>query len=411
MSQAADEAPRGRDVRVITLIGTGHFLSHFYILVLPPLFLVWREEFQVSFAALGAAVAAMSAVTAILQTPVGFLVDRYGARGFLVGGNLLMALSISAMAFAPSYEWILLLAVLSGVGNSVIHPADYAILAGSIHKSRMGRAFAWHTMTGNLGFAVAPPVVAAMLLVMGWREALFILGLLGLPVVGAILWQSRILSDQPKAKPRAEAGALSGRQLLLSRPILLFFGFFLLSAMAGTATQAFLIPVLGLLWGVPLAIASMALTGYMAGATGGTLIGGWYVDRYRRHLAFVAVLSFFSAGCMLLVGAVPLGPVFTVVVPFLAGLALGASRTPRDVMLKDASPPGEVGKVFGFVSSGLPLGGAITPIPFGFLLDVGMAWLVLPVIAALIIASLLCAGWAQSEAQASRAAPRAVPAE
>ncbi|MCS6933010.1 MAG: MFS transporter [Acetobacteraceae bacterium] len=412
MSQAADEAPRGRDVRVIALIGTGHFLSHFYILVLPPLFLAWREEFGVSFAALGAAVAAMSAVTAILQTPVGFLVDRYGARGFLVGGNLLMALSISAMAFAPSYEWILLFSVLSGVGNSVIHPADYAILAGSIHKSRMGRAFAWHTMTGNLGFALAPPVVAAMLLVMGWREALFILGLLGVPVVGAILWQSRILSDQPKAKPR-EAGALTGRRLLLSRPILLFFGFFLLSAMAGTATQAFLIPVLGLLWGVPLAIASMALTGYMAGATGGTLIGGWYVDRYRRHLAFVAVLSLFSAGCMLLLGAAPLGPVFTVVVPFLAGLALGASRTPRDVMLKDASPPGEVGKVFGFVSSGLPLGGAITPIPFGFLLDMGLPWLLLPVIAALILASLACAGWAQAEAQAQaqRPAPRAVPAE
>ena len=405
-----DRPPPGRDVRVITLIGLGHFLSHFYILVLPPLFLVWREEFQVSFAALGAAVAAMSAVTAILQTPVGFLVDRHGARGFLVGGNLLMALSISAMAFAPSFEWILLLAVLSGVGNSVIHPADYAILAGSIDRSRMGRAFSWHTMTGNLGFAVAPPVVAAMLLVMGWREALFILGLLGLPVVALILWQSRILSDQPKTKAR-EAGAPSGRQLLFSKPILLFFGFFLLSAMAGTATQAFLIPVLGLLWGVPLAIASMALTGYMAGATGGTLIGGWYVDRYKRHLAFVAVLSFFSAGCMLLVGALPLGPVFTVLVPFLAGLALGASRTPRDVMLKDASPPGEVGKVFGFVSSGLPLGGAITPIPFGFLLDVGMAWLVLPVIAVLIIASLLCAGWAQTEARASRAAPRAVPAE
>jgi MFS family permease len=410
MSQAAEEATPGRDLRVITLIGTGHFLSHFYVLVLPPLFLAWREEFQVSFAALGAAVAAMSAVTAILQTPVGFLVDRFGARGFLVGGNLLMALSISAMAFVPSYEWILLLAVLSGVGNSVIHPADYAILAGSIQKSRMGRAFAWHTMAGNLGFAVAPPVVAAMLLVMGWREALFVLGLLGLPVVALILWQSRILSDQPRAAPR-EAGALTGRRLLFSRPILLFFGFFLLSAMAGTATQAFLIPVLGLLWGVPLAIASMALTGYMAGATGGVLIGGWYVDRYRRHLAFVAVLSLVSAGLMLLVGAVPLGPVFTVAVPFLAGLALGASRTPRDVMLKDASPPGEVGKVFGFVSSGLPLGGAITPIPFGFLLDVGLPWLVLPAIAALTLASVACAGWAQAGARAGDAAPRAVPAE
>jgi FSR family fosmidomycin resistance protein-like MFS transporter len=410
MTDPAPIAAPGRDLRVITLIGLGHFLSHFYILALPPLFLLWREEFQVSFAALGAAVAAMSAVTAVLQTPVGFLVDRHGARGFLVGGNLVMALSISAMAFAPSFEWILLLAVLSGVGNSVIHPADYAIMAGSIDRARMGRAFAWHTMTGNLGFAVAPPVVAAMLLFMGWREALFVLGLLGLPVVALILWQSGILADQPKAKPR-DGGAPSGRALLMSRPILLFFGFFLLSAMGGTATQAFLIPVLGLMWGVPLAIASMALTGYMAGGTAGTLIGGWYVDRYKRHLGFVAVLTVFSSACMVLLGALPLGPLFTVLVPFVAGLALGASRTPRDVMLRDASPPGEVGKVFGFVSSGLPLGGAITPIPFGMLLDAGMQWLVLPLIAALLLASLACAGWAQGEALARRATPRPVPAE
>jgi nitrate/nitrite transporter NarK len=98
-----DQAKTGRDARIIALIGTGHFLSHFYMLCLPPLFLVWREEFNVSYAQLGLAIALMSAVTAALQTPVGFLVDRYGARPFLVGGVLLMALSIAAMAFAPGY--------------------------------------------------------------------------------------------------------------------------------------------------------------------------------------------------------------------------------------------------------------------------------------------------------------------
>ncbi|MFC7608365.1 MFS transporter [Teichococcus aestuarii] len=107
-----------------------------------PLFPIWREEFGVSYAALGLSVALMSGVTALLQTPVGFLVDRHGARPYLIGGTLLMTLSISAMAFAPSYWVILGLAMLSGIGNSVIHPADYAILAGSINKARMGRAFA-----------------------------------------------------------------------------------------------------------------------------------------------------------------------------------------------------------------------------------------------------------------------------
>ena len=124
------------------------------------LFLAWQAAFQVSFAELGLAVALMSGSTALLQTPVGFLVDRYGARRFLIGGALVMSLCITAMGFATSFWQILLLAPLSGMGNSVFHPADYAILSGSVDKDRMGRAFALHTFSGNLGFAAAPPLMA-----------------------------------------------------------------------------------------------------------------------------------------------------------------------------------------------------------------------------------------------------------
>jgi MFS family permease len=403
-----DPAPVARDARILMLIGTGHFLSHFYMLCLPPLFLVWREEFDVSFAALGLAVALMSAVTAVGQTPVGFLVDRHGAKPYLVGGVALMGVSIALMAAAPGYWAILLLCITSGLGNAVIHPADYAILGASIDKSRIGRAFALHTFTGNLGFAAGPPVVALMLLVMEWRMALLILGLIGLPVALSILWQASILRDQAKPKAR-EAGGPSGRELLLSRPILLFFGFFLLSAMAGTAIGTFCITVLGALWGTPLAIGSLALTGYMVGATGGTLIGGWFADRYKNHLLFIVGLTVIAAVLILALGLVPMPAALLPVVAGLAGVALGASRTPRDVMLKDAIPPGQMGKVFGFVSSGLPLGGAITPVPFGWLIDLGLAGLVLPLAAALMLASLLCMGGAQGAVRSERA--RLMPAE
>ena len=409
MSAAPAIAPLGRrDWAVVSLIGMGHFLSHFYMLCLAPLFPVWREEFGVSYAALGLSIALMSAVTALGQTPVGFMVDKYGARPFLIGGNLLMALSIAAMAFAPSYEMILVLAVISGIGNSVIHPADYAILGSSIDGSRMGRAFALHTFTGNLGFAAAPPVIAFLSLMAGWRVALLIVGLIGLPVVLAIIWQSRILQDQ--SRPKKAEGAPVGRQLLLSRPMLLFFAFFLLSAMAGTGIQAFLVTVLDTLWGVPVAIGAMALTGYMVGATGGVLIGGWFTDRYTRHLTFITGLTLAAVALFLLLGAVRLPDALVPVVALLAGAALGASRTPRDVMVKNAAPPGQMGKVFGFISSGLPLGGAITPVPFGMMLDAGLAWLVLPTIALLLVLSLLCVGSARGEAiRAARAAAPASP--
>jgi MFS family permease len=404
MSAATSEAPgTGQDARIIALIGTGHFLSHFYMLCLPPLFLVWREEFGASYAELGLTVALMSGTTALLQTPVGFAVDRYGARPFLVGGTLIMALAISAMAFAPGVWALWLLAILSGVGNSVIHPADYAILAGSIRQERMGRAFAMHTFTGNLGFALAPPIIALLLLVMGWREALLLVGLLGVPVVGAILLQSRILKDQAKPKTAEQAGQ-SGRELLLSRPMLLFFAFFLLSAAAGSGIQAFVITVLGKLWATPIATASMVLTGYMVGATGGTLIGGWFVDRAKGSgiMGFVTILTLFAMAMFLVLGLVALPEIALPGIGLLAGLAMGASRTPRDVMLKDACPPGQIGKVFGFVSSGLPLGGAITPVPLGFLIDMGYPVLVLPVVAGLLGLSLLCAGGARASSSATK---------
>src|SRR5262244_1732514 len=188
--------PIGRDAQVNALLGAGHFLSHFYQLCMPPLFIAWQKAFDVSFAELGLAIAAMSAAAAVMQTPMGFLVDRYGARPFLVGGTLMMTLSVAAMGLATAYWQVVGLALLSGVGNSVIHPADYAILSGSVDRAKLGRSFAFHTFVGHVGFAAAPPATAALALLLGWRGALLFTGLLGLPVVLAIIWQSRILNEQ-----------------------------------------------------------------------------------------------------------------------------------------------------------------------------------------------------------------------
>ena len=174
----------------------------------------------------------------------------------------------------------------------MIHPADYAILSGSVDKDRMGRAFALHTFSGNLGFAAAPPVMALLTVAIGWRGSLILVGLLGVPVVVSILLQSGILKDQVRHEPTHAGPALSGRELLMSRPMLLFFAFFLLGSMAGAGMQSWLITVLHTVKGLTLEVASTALTGYMVGSTVGVLVGGWFADTYKRHvLAFAVVLT------------------------------------------------------------------------------------------------------------------------
>ena len=398
-----------RTTRVNILIGNGHFLSHFYVLCLPPMFIAWQNAFQVSFAQLGMTIMLMSGTTAILQTPVGFLVDRHGARPFLIGGTLLMSLSIAAMGLATSFWQILVLATLSGIGNSVIHPADYAILSGSVDKDRMGRSFALHTFSGNLGFSAGPPVAALLMVAIGWRGALLTVGLLGIPVVLAILLQSRILVDQVRETAHG-VRKMTGRELLTSRTMILFFMFFMLGAMAGGGVQSWLVTVLHTTKGIDLKIAATALTAYMLGSTTGVLVGGWFADTFKRHiLPFVTGLTILSAVLILGVNWLNIPVTAIIAMTFASGLALGASRTPRDVMVKDAAPPGQIGKVFGFVSAGLPLGSAITPVPFGMLIDKGHPELVLVVVAVILLLSLFCGGSARISARTDEAV--AVPAE
>jgi MFS transporter, FSR family, fosmidomycin resistance protein len=398
-----------RTTRVNFLIGNGHFLSHFYVLCLPPMFLAWQSTFHVSFAELGMTIMLMSGMTAVLQTPVGFLVDRFGARPFLIGGTLLMSLSLAAMGLATSFWQILVLATLSGVGNSVIHPSDYAILSGSVDKDRMGRSFALHTFSGNLGFSAGPPVAAFLMAFIGWRGTLMTVGLLGVPVVISILLQSRILKDQVREVVHGAVN-MSGRDLLTSRTMILFFMFFMLGSMAGGGVQSWLVTVLHTTKGIDLEVAATALTAYMLGSTTGVLFGGWFADTFKHHvLPFVTGLTILSAVLMVGIDWFALPVVVIIGMTFLSGLALGASRTPRDVMVKDAAPPGQIGKVFGFVSAGLPLGAAVTPVPFGILIDKGHPEVVLVLVAVILLLSLFCAGSARVSARADE--PVAQPAE
>ena len=233
------------------------------------------------------------------------------------------------------------------------------------------------------------------MLLLGWRGALILVGALGLPVVLAIIWQSRILTDQARRPHSPAVSHAAGARLLLSRSVMMFFAFFMVSSMAGAGIQSWLITILHQVHGTDIAAASSALTGYMIGMTGGVLGGGWVADRTDRHLPFVIILTIGAAALLLLVGVISLAELPTIAVLFVAGVMTGASRTPRDVMVKDAAPPGQIGKVFGFVSSGMSLGGAIMPVAYGLIIDAGRPDLVLVVVAMLLLLSLLCAGGAR----------------
>jgi len=86
---------------------------------------------------------------------------------------------------------------------------------------------------------------------------------------------------------------------------------------------------------------------------------------------------------------VPMGGLATIGLMLASGVALGASRTPRDVMLKDAAPHGQIGKVFGFVTTGFNIGGIVAPLMFGAIMDHGSPRLVFLTVAALSLVAIL----------------------
>ncbi len=164
----------------------------------------------------------------------------------------------------------------------------------------MGRSFALHTFSGNLGFSAGPPVAAFLMALVGLaRHPADRRVWLGVPVVLSILLQSRILNDQVRETADG-AARMSGRELLTSRTMMLFFLFFMLGAMGGGGVQAWLVTVLHTVKGIDLAIAATALTAYMLGSTAGVLVGGWFADTFKRHiLPFVTGLTILSAVLML----------------------------------------------------------------------------------------------------------------
>ena len=221
----------GRDVKIIGLVSAAHGCSHFYQLVLPPLFPFITQSLGIGFEEAGLLVAFFYATSGLAQTPSGFLVDRFGARSVLLGGLTLSATAVALMSLMPSFWLAVPLVVLAGLGNSVFHPADYSILSHTVSKSRMARAYGVHTLSGNIGWAAAPVTVLGLANFVGWRGALAVTGIAGPGHRALLASQSGVLASArvPRnpapataartARARARSGCLCRRRSCCASPI------------------------------------------------------------------------------------------------------------------------------------------------------------------------------------------------
>lgn len=393
-----ERRPAG-ELWTLWLVSIGHGFSHFYMIALPPLFPLLHDEFGVSWTALGLIFALYSLTSGAIQIPLGFWVDRVGARATLLAGFGLQALAIAACGMAPSYWPLLILMIVAGIGNAVFHPADYAILSARIPDKRVGRAFGTHLFASYVGWMIGPPVMLALATSVGWRAALVIVGLAGIVYLAVLLWHRECLTNARAApsKPATDGmPPLSGLALLSSTPVVLFFMFFLLLSIGGIGIQTLAVPSLIQLHGATLAEANLALTMFFVASGIGILAGGYLADWTDRHDLITAIAFIIGAVIVAAIGLPMVGVVGSIVLMFLGGLFNAIVGPSRDVMVRNISPPGSVGAVFGFVSTGFSVGGAIGPVLFGWVNDIGRPEWVFYLAAVMFLLSIVAVFGAQA---------------
>ena len=370
--------PVARQYRAMGLIGAAHFMSHFYQLALPPLFVFLKPALGVSYAGLGLVMTTFFVATAVVQVPVGLLVDRIGPRRVLIAGLVLQGAAIGLAGVGNSYPALVVLFLVAGLGNAVFHPADFAILSATVDDARLGRAFGVHTFGGSIGYAAAPVTMVLLTALWDWRVALAVVGLAGLAIAVLIAASGATLQDAaarepPKDDPIQDEKAPDAKpswRFMLSRPMVLFFLFYVFTSASGTAMTNFSVVALIEVHGTPLAAANAALTVFLVAAMVGTLPGGLVADWTRRHDLVLVLCFVVMAACVTALGVAALSLWLIMAVVTVAGLMRGIYNASRDIMVKHAAPDGRIGSAFGFVTLGYTLGQGGTPVIYGWLLDV-----------------------------------------
>ena len=380
VNNSAEAESLRSDARTIGLIGLAHGSSHFFHLLLPPLFPWLIKDFGYSYAELSVLVSLFFVVSGTGQALAGFAVDKVGARPILFAALSSFVVAGLLASTAQGYPMLVLASLFAGLGNAPFHPVDFTILNKRVSQKRIGHAFSVHGLSGNIGWALAPVFMAGITSYTGsWRLACLSGAILAAIILAIMVWNRDALDDRAatvnttdskSAKPATPTVAPEHAMAFLKLPsVWLCFSFFFWSTCALSAMQTYAGPSIQATYGLPLNITALIVTGFMLCGAAGMLVGGFLVGRVQRLEKVISICMLGSAALLALVGTGWLPGMAAVVVASLAGLGTGIAGPSRDMLIKRAAPPGATGRVYGTVYAGLDLGFCLAAPVFGFMLD------------------------------------------
>ena len=392
LAQPIPSAP-DRDGRIIGLVGVAHGISHFYHLLLPPLFPWLMAEFGLDFTRIGVTMTVFFVVSGVGQALAGILVDKFGPVRVLAAGMACFLLAGVGLSLVTGYLGLLAVGAMAGLGNAVFHPADYTLLNRRVSQPRLGHAFSVHGISGNLGWAAAPVFMTGITALAGWRVAALAAGLLALPMIVLFLLSREWLEGEMTAIPHGEKKHGTFAFLQVGAVWMCFAFFFFLTAAFG-GIQNFSSPILGALYGLSRGVTAGILSSYMLGSAAGILLGGFLAKhRGQEQIITGALLTAAACACVLAMGVLPAWAILPAMVGI--GFFSGIAGPSRDLLVRRAATArfgqAAYGRIYGFVYSGLDTGLAVAPLLFGGFMDQGQFSSVLVGIAILQSVAVLTA--------------------
>jgi MFS transporter, FSR family, fosmidomycin resistance protein len=384
--------------KVAALVSVAHGYSHFSQLLLVPLFLYLKAEFQVSYTELGLLMTLFFIASGFAQSASGFLVDKVGALPVLLGSMAIYVVACVGLALAPSYWVLCVFSALAGLANAPFHPADFSILNSRIAPTHLGSAYAMHGVAGTLGWAGAPLFLAGLASISSWRWAL-----VGAAAVAAVIglmlwWQRDVLAEGKKLAPKKteSGGPVESAFSFMKVPaVWMSFLFFCAYAFSLGGVQSFGSQAASNLHEMPLGWVAMLLSIFMTASAVGMVIGGMLVKNPAFAERIMALGFSLGAVLALVIAFVDMPGVLVVIMFALMGAAIGLAGPSRDLLVRAATPAGATGRVYGLVYSGLDVGMACGPLLFGVLMDQkqpALVWVLIAVFQALLVLSALTIG-------------------
>ena len=325
-----------------TLLGfsLAHFCVDLCAGALAVFVVYYAQALELSIAQSGFVLGAFTLVSSLTQPLFGYLSDRYGGRWQSTLGLLCIAVFLGLTGYATSYEMLLALACVAGVGSALFHPhgASGARKADAVRKTSAMSVF---MLGGNVGYAIGPSLAAAAMSRLGAHGSLAVLGL-GLIFAPFVYASSRPSVVQTNAAAQAAANKGFGRAALLLLMVVMFF-----RAWASAAATSFTPTFFPKVAGFSVESASLLSTVYLIALAMGGMFGGILADRFGGLRVMIVAMCLFGPLTALMFWLS--GPASFWVAP-LAGFAAGASWPPLVVMAQDALPR------HSGVASGLTLG-------------------------------------------------------